>query len=208
MHSVMLSGSCIAMSMFAFASPFRHGGRLSGPSFLHHMRSTPSNLQHKCNGSLRRRLVRDVHLPPLSGQIDDLAGDTNRSSVTGTVYVAVGGEGEGELPGYYPTVQLYTKNGCTLCDKATDILRSVQDTNPHSLEAIDITDNDKQDYFDKYKYDIPVLHLQSKYWTKHRLTPDEAIAALSAAKAGTFEEQIGEPDAGAMERKAADRMKE
>jgi thiol-disulfide isomerase/thioredoxin len=116
------------------------------------------------------------------------------ASVTGTVYTV---QDEGA-----PVVSLFTKEGCTLCDKVKDILVSVRDDNacPHSLEAVDITDADKTEWYDRYKYDIPVLHVNGKYWTKHRITAEEAVQGIKEAKAGTFNSPSGEPDAGARER--------
>lgn len=139
-----------------------------------------------------------VTLPPsrLAGSPDD---GGERISVTGKIYD--GPEGE-------PVVQLFTKQGCTLCDKVTDVLRSVRESHPHTLEAVDITDEDKLDWFDKYKYDIPVLHIEGKYWEKHRLTSEMAIEGLEAAKAGTFEVQADEPNAGEMERRQAERQQQ
>ena len=104
-----------------------------------------------------------------------------------------------------PMVQLYTKEGCTLCDKVSDVLKSLREECPHSLEAIDITDEGKEDIYDKYKWDIPVLHIEGKYWTKHKLTSDEAVEAITKATNGEFEVQRGEPDAGALERRREER---
>jgi thiol-disulfide isomerase/thioredoxin len=123
------------------------------------------------------------------------------ASVTGTVYTV---QDEGA-----PRVSLFTKEGCTLCDKVKDILISVRDDNdcPHSLEAVDITDADKTDIYDKYKYDIPILHISGQYWTKHRITAEEAVQGITEAKEGRFNSPSGEPDAGALERKQAERLK-
>ena len=124
------------------------------------------------------------------------------ASVTGSVY-------ESEISDV--VVTLYTKEGCTLCDKVKDVLREVQQDGDngfqHSLRQIDITDSDQQDSFDRYKYDIPVLHISSKsedaqsvYWTKHRLTEEEAKEGIAEAMAGSFEPRKGRPNAAAMER--------
>ncbi len=124
------------------------------------------------------------------------------ASVTGSVYESESSD---------VVVTLYTKEGCTLCDKVKDVLREVQqgedDGLQHSLRQIDITDSDQQDSFDRYKYDIPVLHISSKsdvdqsvYWTKHRLTEDEAKEGIAEAMAGPFEPRKGRPNAAAMER--------
>ena len=71
---------------------------------------------------------------------------------------------------------------------------------PHTMQAVDITDDGHSDWWDRYKYDIPVLHLNDQYWTKHRLDADSAKVALQAAIDGSFEAQPGEPNAAAQER--------
>jgi glutaredoxin len=98
-----------------------------------------------------------------------------------------------------PTVTLFTKDGCTLCDKVKDVLVVVSEEYPHSLLQKDITDD--SDLYERYKYDIPVLHLDGKYWTKHRLSIDEARNALTQVQEGTFESPPGEPNAAKFERK-------
>ena len=112
-----------------------------------------------------------------------------RFSVSGPVY-----EGKG------PTVELFTKEGCTLCDDAKAVLDSLRADAPHSLIAVDITDKDKTKLWDRYKYDIPVLAIDGVYWTKHRVTEGDARAALTEAASGSFRERPGEPDASRLER--------
>jgi len=114
------------------------------------------------------------------------------SSVTGPVY-----ESSSDDDGRPVVVKLFTKSGCTLCDAVQDVLQEIRNEHPHTLLAVDITDADKKVYYDKYKYDIPVLHLNDQYWTKHRLTQHEAVEALTAAAAGRFKSPPGEPDASA-----------
>jgi len=104
-----------------------------------------------------------------------------------------------------PTVKLFTKEGCTLCDKVKDVLQTVREEYPHTLEQVDITDADNEVWFSKYKYDIPVLHLEDSYWIKHRMDEEDAKAGLKQAYDGEFVEQRGEPDAGAMEKKQQER---
>lgn len=118
-----------------------------------------------------------------------------RKSVTGPIYNVDDSNA--------PMVTLFTKDGCTLCDKVKDVLGSIKDKEEynHSLRAIDITDDEHQDWYSKYKYDIPVLHIDGQYWIKHRLSEDEAITGLQEAKEGTFSSPPGEPDADKMERR-------
>lgn len=120
------------------------------------------------------------------------------ASVSGVIYSAAESA---------PTVKLFTKEGCTLCDKAKDVLKEAMDEFPHTLEAVDITDADNAEWFSKYKYDIPVLHVNGQYWAKHRITIDEARQALGAAKEQGFVPSKGEPDAGRLERKRTGPLK-
>ena len=106
-------------------------------------------------------------------------------SVSGVLYSA---------PEDAPTVRLFTKAGCTLCDVAKGVLADAAAARPHTLEAVDITDPEHAAWYEKYKYDIPVLHIDGKYWAKHRITIEESLDALQAASENSFEVQGGEPD--------------
>jgi glutaredoxin len=148
---------------------------------------------------------RNVHLPKqrdwatvneLSSSLSD--DEEHQTSVTGTIYETnIKDNGISSLP----QIKLFTKQGCTLCDKVKDTLSSLRVDYPHSLYAVDITDIDKLDWYNKYKFDIPVLHMNNVYWTKHRLTTEDAIEAIvEATRCGDlFEERKGEPDAGRLE---------
>jgi pyruvate/2-oxoacid:ferredoxin oxidoreductase alpha subunit len=73
------------------------------------------------------------------------------------------------------------------------VLAAAAARQPHTLEAVDITDD--AHWWRRYKYDIPVLHIGDAYWAKHRISLVEALAALAAAQAGTFRPQENPPDA-------------
>ena len=120
-------------------------------------------------------------------------------SVTGTVYSA---SADGA-----PTVRLFTKAGCTLCDVAKEVLVQAAEERPHTLEAVDIMDAEHAEWFAKYKFDIPVLHVEGKYWAKHRITLEASLDALAAAQEQRFEASKGEPDAARLERKPAGPLK-
>jgi glutaredoxin len=124
--------------------------------------------------------------------------EAGRTSVTGTVY-----ESNNACT---PVVTLFTKEGCTLCDKVKDILYSLRTELPHTLMAVDITDDDK--WFSKYKYDIPVLHIGDQFWIKHRLNEEEARLGLQEAMEGSFVGRHGDPDAGEMERRQIERLEQ
>ena len=115
------------------------------------------------------------------------AADGGAPSASGRVYDDGGAGG--------PVVRLFTKPGCTLCDDARAVLEAARATSPHTLEAVDIGDAENRVWWDKYKYDIPVLHVGDAYWTKHRVTLDEVEATLAEAAGGAFEAREGEPNA-------------
>jgi thiol-disulfide isomerase/thioredoxin len=124
--------------------------------------------------------------------------EEGRTSVTGTVYESDDAN--------TPVVTLFTKDGCSLCDKVKDVLYSLRTELPHTLTAVDITDDDK--LFSKYKYDIPVLHVGNQFWIKHRLNEEEARLGLQEATEGSFMERDGDPDAGEMERRQVERLEQ
>ena len=127
-----------------------------------------------------------LHRPTPCLPIVRMLSDEARVSVSGVVYAA---------PADKPTIKLFTKDGCTLCDVAKDVLAMAAAQRPHTLEKVDITDPENSAWWDKYKYDIPVLHVGDAYWTKHRVTLDEVEAALAEAASGAFEARKGEPNA-------------
>jgi thiol-disulfide isomerase/thioredoxin len=157
------------------------------------MTSCAWSFSHASIRSLRKPVGQRIsfsehrHVAPNSGQ-------SLETSVTGQVYSA-----SEDVPDA-PFVRLFTKHGCTLCDTVKDILHQVKTEYPHSLEQVDITDVEFSYYWDRYKYDIPVLHINGLYWIKHRITIKEAIGGFAAVRAGTFQSPPGEPSASRMER--------
>jgi thiol-disulfide isomerase/thioredoxin len=126
--------------------------------------------------------------------------DSQRRSVTGIIHDTTT---EGEVG---VIVSLFTKDGCTLCDKVKEVmLEAKHHLPPHLFRAVDITDSDQVQYYNKYKYDIPVVHINGFYWAKHRLTIQQVKDAFQAVKTGSFASPPGEPNALAMEQAAAQR---
>mmetsp|Transcript_28821 Transcript_28821/g.88155 ORF Transcript_28821/g.88155 Transcript_28821/m.88155 type:complete len:149 (-) Transcript_28821:65-511(-) len=130
-----------------------------------------------------------------------------RASTSATIRVrrfGVSGVAWAEADTSAPVVQLFTKEGCTLCDEAKAVLEACRSAAPHTLELVDITEDPA--LWDAYKYDIPVLHVDGSYWAKHRLAPADAEAALLTAarlKAADqpFPTSPGRPDAARLEQK-------
>ena len=77
------------------------------------------------------------------------------------------------------TLTMYTKEGCSLCDDVVDVLTAIRfPSSPSSprqrpimfnFKTVDITDRGNEELYDAYKYDIPVVHINGKYWFKHRI---------------------------------------
>ncbi|XP_018304272.1 glutaredoxin-like protein C5orf63 homolog [Mycetomoellerius zeteki] len=70
-----------------------------------------------------------------------------------------------------PKLTLYTKSPCLLCDILKNELR-LRFAGRYQLEEVDIAAQENEQYFQLYKYDIPVLFLEGQYLCKHRLDAD------------------------------------
>jgi glutaredoxin len=71
-------------------------------------------------------------------------------------------------------VVLYTRAGCTLCDRAKAVLLAAQKKIYFSFREVDI--GWEGELFEEHKYDIPVIEIDGKRAFKHRVDP-EALAA-------------------------------
>ncbi|CAE8629574.1 unnamed protein product, partial [Polarella glacialis] len=92
----------------------------------------------------------------------------------------------------FPQVTLFTKPGCTLCDKALEVLKS--SSAPFELRTVNLDAPGNEDWRARYWCDIPVFHINGSFWAKHRLTGDEVEASLAEAARGDFQPRGGEPD--------------
>ncbi|XP_068033648.1 glutaredoxin-like protein C5orf63 homolog [Anomalospiza imberbis] len=66
-----------------------------------------------------------------------------------------------------PVLTLFTKKPCPLCDEAKEVLEPFK--RRFILQEVDITLPENSAWYDKYKYDIPVFHLNGKFLMKHRV---------------------------------------
>lgn len=66
-----------------------------------------------------------------------------------------------------PILTLYTKENCSLCDEALEVLRPYK--HRFQLEEVDIKKKENKDWFNKYRYDIPVFHFNGKFLMKHKV---------------------------------------
>jgi glutaredoxin len=70
-----------------------------------------------------------------------------------------------------PTLTLYTKDPCSLCDEAKEQLKcsSTAIGQRVKLVEVDITDDGNEAMYDLYKYEIPVFFLGKKFLCKNRI---------------------------------------
>ena len=78
---------------------------------------------------------------------------------------------------------LYTKQDCSLCDEAKEIIEETYPTK-FEIKEVDITKNNR-DLFRKFKLDIPVFYYNGKFLMKHRVDHDalkKLIKIIESAK--------------------------
>lgn len=79
-----------------------------------------------------------------------------------------------------PRVTLYTKEGCTLCDKAAEVLAAVRGEADHALEAVDITDDGNERWHGMYKVGREGPHCCRAYRGRSRTLLLRSLRNLSA----------------------------
>lgn len=67
-----------------------------------------------------------------------------------------------------PLLTLFTKDNCQLCDIALAAIESSVPSSRYELEKVDITLPENKAWFTKYRYDIPVFHLNGAFLMKHK----------------------------------------
>ncbi|KAB5543604.1 hypothetical protein PHYPO_G00081160 [Pangasianodon hypophthalmus] len=69
-----------------------------------------------------------------------------------------------------PILTLFTKDPCPLCDEAKEVLEPYK--HRFVLQEVDITLPENSVWFDRYKYDIPVFHLNGQFLMMHRVNTE------------------------------------
>uniref|UniRef100_A0A665UME6 Glutaredoxin-like protein n=1 Tax=Echeneis naucrates TaxID=173247 RepID=A0A665UME6_ECHNA len=62
-----------------------------------------------------------------------------------------------------PILTLFTKDPCPLCDEAKEALQ------PFRHRQVDISLQENKVWFLRYRWDIPVFHLNGRFVMKHRV---------------------------------------
>ncbi|TRY91297.1 hypothetical protein DNTS_004942 [Danionella cerebrum] len=68
---------------------------------------------------------------------------------------------------FRPVLTLFTKDQCPLCDEAKEALEPYK--HRFELQEVDITAPENKVWFERYKYDIPVFHLNGQFLMMHRV---------------------------------------
>ncbi|XP_075456563.1 glutaredoxin-like protein C5orf63 homolog isoform X2 [Ascaphus truei] len=85
-----------------------------------------------------------------------------------------------------PVLTLFTKDPCPLCVEAKDMLVPYMDR--FVLEEVDITRAENSAWYERYKHDIPVFHLNGQFLMMHRVNLKKLERYLEK-----LEQQDGKP---------------
>ena len=66
-------------------------------------------------------------------------------------------------------VTFFTKPDCTLCHGALYVVKRVHVDVPFDLEIVDISATGSENWWDAYRNDIPVVHLNGKEIFRHHV---------------------------------------
>ncbi|XP_078070156.1 glutaredoxin-like protein C5orf63 homolog isoform X2 [Mustelus asterias] len=66
-----------------------------------------------------------------------------------------------------PVLTLFTKDSCTLCKEAKEALEPYR--HRFALQEVDITVPENSVWYERYKYDIPVFHLNGQFLMMHKV---------------------------------------
>lgn len=77
-------------------------------------------------------------------------------------------------------LEIYSKENCQLCDELKEVVKKVNRDIEFEIKEIDI--NKDPEIFEKYKYDIPVVHINGLIAFKHRITENELRKKLKSRK--------------------------
>lgn len=77
-----------------------------------------------------------------------------------------------------PKVTLYTKPNCPLCDKALEQIERARQRVAFEFEQVNILGD--FEIYERYKHDIPVVHLNGAEVARHRLSSEELLEKLRA----------------------------
>lgn len=78
-------------------------------------------------------------------------------------------------------ITFFTKSDCPLCRSAWYVLQRVRSQVPFELESIDICAPGQEPWFEAYRDDIPVVHLNGREIFRHRINERQLRLQLEGA---------------------------
>ena len=79
-----------------------------------------------------------------------------------------------------PSVEIFSKPGCHLCDEAKTLLQKLQ--NSHSFLLCEVDISTRADLLERYGEEIPVVFINGRKAFKHRVDPKQFVRRLRRAQ--------------------------
>ncbi|XP_072304571.1 glutaredoxin-like protein C5orf63 homolog [Eucyclogobius newberryi] len=79
-----------------------------------------------------------------------------------------------------PVITLFTKDPCPLCDEAKQLLQPFR--HRFDLQMVDISKPEHKQFWDLYRFHIPVFHFNGTEIMRHRLDPEKLEQILDRAE--------------------------
>ncbi|KAI8324203.1 DUF836-domain-containing protein [Martensiomyces pterosporus] len=73
---------------------------------------------------------------------------------------------------------MFTHSRCQLCVNAKEALAQVRQQVPFEIEEVDIKKPGNEQWFEEYKYDVPVIHANNEFLLWHRVNIPETVSKL------------------------------
>lgn len=76
-----------------------------------------------------------------------------------------------------PTLTLYTRTGCHLCDEMKAVVQAVSRRVPLTVQEIDVASD--RELEDRYGHEVPVLLVDGRKVAKYRITEERLLRLVS-----------------------------
>lgn len=77
-------------------------------------------------------------------------------------------------------IEVFRRDDCMLCEEAKEEILSTQLKSkiPMEFREIDIFSDEAKNVILKYQFHIPVIHINGKFWGKHKVNPELLLETL------------------------------
>ncbi|KAJ2509878.1 hypothetical protein GGI11_000794 [Coemansia sp. RSA 2049] len=87
------------------------------------------------------------------------------------------------------SLTMFTHNQCQLCVHAKEALEKVRQQVPFDVKEVDIRSPGNEAWFDEYKHDVPVIHVNNEFLLWHRVDVADTVAKLQKIRGSDSTEQ-------------------